>query len=128
MMDEGRGVRMIELQGFTYGERQIVVPELTSSFAECGGWVRDRRSLSASSVEFRMEVRLADILELYTSMLAAGLEMTRLAHLGLTELCTCRQHLESCADLRQVISIRLEVSFLGEAAWTGQDRTALAGA
>lgn len=107
-------MQTLEIQGFSYQERQAVLPGLTSGFAECGGWVLERKTLSPAMIVYRMEIQLGGIVELYAAMIAAGLELTRSAHLALTELCTCRRHSRSRADLGQVISVRLEITFLEE--------------
>jgi hypothetical protein len=102
----------LDIQGFSYEERQGLLPTLTSAFANCGGWVLDRKTLSPHTMEFRLEIQLRSVLDLYASIIGTGLELTRSGHLGLTDLCTCRKNLIAPADLGQVITIRLEISFL----------------
>jgi hypothetical protein len=102
----------LDIQAFTYQERAGVLPTLTHSFADCGGWVLDRKTLSAIAIEFRIELQLRSILDLYASLLTSGLELTRSSHIGLTELCTCRKHQHSTSDLGRIIALRLEISFL----------------
>jgi hypothetical protein len=105
-------MQSLDIQGFSYEERHGLLPTLTSAFADCGGWVLDRRTLSPNSMEFRLEIQLRAIIDLYASVISAGLELTRDGHLGLTHLCTCRKNLISPADLGQIIAIRIEISFL----------------
>jgi hypothetical protein len=105
-------MQSLDIQGFSYQERQGLLPTLTSAFTDCGGWVLDRKALSASTIEFRLEIQLRSVLDLYASIVSAGLELTRSGHLGLTDLCTCRKNLSSSSDLGQVVGIRLEISFL----------------
>jgi hypothetical protein len=102
----------IDIQSFSYEERTAVLPLLTNSFADCGGWVLDRKTLSPTAIEFRLEIQLRSVLDLYVAILAAGIELTRAAHLSLTDLCTCRKHLRRTSDLGQVIALRIEISFL----------------
>lgn len=104
----------LEIQSFSYDERSGVLPGLITSLADCGGWVLDRRTLSPSMIELKIEVQLRSILDLYSSIVAAGLELTRSSHIALTDLCTCRRNLTSLTDLGQVITVRLEISFLEE--------------
>lgn len=54
------------------------------------------------------------MLDLYAALLAAGLELTRWSHLALAERCTCRQHLTSPENQRQVIPLCLNISFLND--------------
>ncbi|WP_255460870.1 hypothetical protein [Edaphobacter albus] len=104
----------LEIQSFSYDERSGVLPGLIASLADCGGWVLDRRTLSTSMTELKIEVQLRSILDLYSSIVAIGLELTRSSHIALTDLCTCRRNLTSLTDLGQVITIRMEISFLEE--------------
>jgi hypothetical protein len=105
-------MQSLDIQSFSYEERSGLLPTLTTAFADCGGWVLDRRTLSPTTMEFRIEIQLRAVLDLYASIIASGLELTRSGHIALTELCTCRKHLNRAADLGQVIAIRIEISFL----------------
>lgn len=104
----------LDIQGFSYEERHGLLPALTTAFADCGGWILDRKTLSASMVEFRLEIQLRAAIDLYASLIASGLELTRSGHLALTELCACRSHQAATADLSNVVSIRIEISFLDD--------------
>ncbi|HMG01683.1 MAG TPA: hypothetical protein VK596_01035 [Edaphobacter sp.] len=104
----------LEIQGFSYEEHSGVLPGLLVSLADCGGWVLDRRALTSSMMELRVEVQLRSIMELYGSIIGAGLELTRSSHMALTDLCTCRRNLTSVADLGQVVTVRIKISFLEE--------------
>jgi hypothetical protein len=105
-------MQSLEIQGFSYEERTGVLPALTTAFAECGGWVLDRKTLSPTMMEFRIEIQLRAIIDLYASIISSGLELTRNGHLALTDLCTCRKNAPTTADLGQIVSIRIEISFL----------------
>ncbi len=105
-------MQSLDIQGFSYEERNGLLPTLTSAFADSGGWVLDRRSLSASTIEFKVEIQLRAVIELYSSIVSSGLQLTRAAHLGLAHLCTCRKNASRSSDLSQIISIRIEISFL----------------
>lgn len=105
-------MQSVEIQSFSYEERQGILATLTAAFADCGGWILDRKAISASAVEFRIEVQLRSVLDLYAALVSSGLELTRAGHLSLAELCTCRKNLSIAADLGQIVAIRLEISFL----------------
>ena len=108
-------MQSLDIQGFSYEERHGFLPTLTSAFADCGGWILDRKTLSPSTMEFRVEIQLRAVVELYSSIIASGLELTRSGHLGLTHLCTCRKNLSTRTDLSQIVTIRIEISFLEDA-------------
>ena len=102
----------LDLQGYSYEERQGLLPVLTTAFTQSGGWVLDRKTLSASAIEFQIEIQLRAIVELYASLVATGVELTRSTHATLTDLCTCRHHQALTAQPNQIISLRLELNFL----------------
>jgi hypothetical protein len=108
-------MQSLDIQGFSYEERHGFLPTLTSAFADCGGWILDRRTLSPSSMEFRIEIQLRAVIDLYSSIIGSGLELTRAGHLGLTHLCTCRKNLSAPANHDQLVTIRIEISFLEDA-------------
>jgi hypothetical protein len=105
-------MQSLEIQGFSYEERHGMVPTLISAFADCGGWILDRKPLSPNVLEFRLEIQLRSVIDLYAAIVSSGLELTRAGHLGLTQLCTCRKNIANPAGLSQVVAIRIEVSFL----------------
>ena len=107
-------MQSLDIQGFTYEERHGLLPVLTAAFSNCGGWVIERKTLSPTNMEFRLEIQLRAVLDLYASLVATGVELTRSGHESLTELCTRRKHLHITAELGQVVAIRLEINFLDD--------------
>jgi hypothetical protein len=101
-----------DLQGYCYGERGALQSQLGAAFTDCGGWLLERRPTSLTRLEYRFEIQLAGILDLYGAMVAMGLELTRGTHTLLTDLCTCRQHITRSVDPCQILTLRLEVNFL----------------
>jgi hypothetical protein len=89
-----------------------VLPILIGAFSNCGGWVLDRKTISPTTLQFRIEIQLHSVIDLYAAIIAAGVELTHAAHLILTGLCTCRQHPDSPIQLNQVVALRIDVSFL----------------
>jgi len=102
-----------DIQGYSYGQRQDLLPAVVNAVTDCGGWVLNRKTVSDTTLQFQLEVELRVIADLYAALIAAGVELTRSGHLALTELCTCRQHRRG-ADLAQIVEMRLEISFLEE--------------
>jgi hypothetical protein len=107
-------MQAFDIHGFTYEDRHGLLPLLTTAFGNCGGWVLDRKTLSPTSIEFRLEIQLQAILDLYAAVVATGVELTRAGHEVLTELCTRRKHTRTTADLGQVLALRIEISFLDD--------------
>jgi hypothetical protein len=104
----------LDIQAFTYEQRNGLLPELTAAFANSGGWILERKTLSPSNFEFRIEIQLCAILDLYAAIISAGVELTRSGHEALTELCIRCKHLHFTADLGQIVTLRLELSFLDD--------------
>lgn len=107
----------VEIQGYSYQERQGLLPSLTSAFTHAGCWVLERNTTSPSTIEFRIEVQLRAIPELYASLVEAGIELTRSTHNMLTGLCTCRHFaahypLPSAVRTSDVVTLRLALCFL----------------
>jgi hypothetical protein len=109
-----RAPQTFDLFAYCYSDRLALLPQLTSLFTQCGGWVLERRTLSPTAMDFRFELQLSAVLELYGALVAAGLELTRAAHTTLTDLCTCRKHIDLSTDPNQILTLRLEISFLAD--------------
>jgi hypothetical protein len=108
----GNSMQLIELQAYTYEERHGVMPALMTAVSLCGAWIVNRKSLSATAMEVRMEVQLRMIVELYAAMLSSGVEFGREGHQALADLCTCRKHME--LERIGLITIRMELAFLDD--------------
>ena len=104
----------LDIQGFTYEQRHGLLTDLTGVFWNCGGWVLERRNLSPSNVEFRVEIQLRAALDLYAALVATGFELTRSGHEALTALCTRSRHSRITAELGQTVVLRLEITFLDD--------------
>jgi hypothetical protein len=102
----------LEIQAFTYEQRYGLLPELVTAFSNSGGWIHDRKTLSPTNMEFRVEIRLHAVLDLYAAILATGVELTRSGHEAFTELCTRRKHLRLTTD--QIVTLRLEITFFDD--------------
>ncbi|HEY5054866.1 MAG TPA: hypothetical protein VII58_01825 [Acidobacteriaceae bacterium] len=107
-------MQSIELQAFTYEDRHDVLPALIAALGRCGGWILDRRTVSATQLEFSVEIQLRAALDLYGALVGEGIELTRAGHEGLTELCARRKHVRHSAELGHVVAVRLELSFLDD--------------
>jgi hypothetical protein len=104
----------LDIQAFTYEQRHSLIADLTAAFANCGGWVVERKTLSPSNLEFRVEIQLRGVLDLYGAIVGTGVELTRTGHEALTELCLRRRHARMITELGQIVSLRLEITFLDD--------------
>ncbi len=88
------------------------MPALTAAVSLCGAWIVERKTLSPTAVEIRIEIQLRMIVELYAALLSAGIEFGRDGHQALADLCTCRKHME--LDRAGLVTIRMELAFLDD--------------
>ncbi len=106
-MDETKEISTVQLEGFTYNSSWGVLPDLTACLNDCGGWLTERKTTSATTMEFRIELRLESILELYGSLMGTGIELTCNAHATLTDLCTCWRNSERLDQVGETVELRL---------------------
>lgn len=104
----------LHIQSYSYDDQRVVFPSLARTVTSCGGVVVNRKTVSPSAFEVCVEVALCDVLELYSGIVASGLELTRSGHLRLTEMYLYSKH-NSLVDQDQMVAVYLEVSFLEEA-------------
>lgn len=88
------------------------LPAVRNAVVKAGGWVLHRKSLSAASMEMRVEIQHRGVMDLYVSLIGAGVEMTRGAHLSLCEACMCTLHLPE--RRRKITTVEMDVTFLGD--------------
>jgi hypothetical protein len=108
------GVDNLPLQTFSYEDRKIILPALSDAMSRCGCWLLDRRVVSLTQIDFIFEIEQRSILDLYTGLVGAGLELTRASHLALTSLCALTKHASRVAGRLRIVHVQLEVSFLEE--------------
>ena len=109
----------LEVRSFTYDDRREILKALGEAMNRSGCWLLERKALSTTQMEYRFEVQLHSAVDLYIALIECGLELTRASHLELTELCMLRKHNQSQCELRRVIPVRLEISFLEDVAALG---------
>jgi len=109
-----RSTQVFDLFGYFYGDRLSLLPEITAAFTQCGGWILERHTVSSTAMDFRFELQLSSVVELYGTLVALGIELTRAAHITLTDLCTCRKHIGLSTDQVQALTFRLEINFLAD--------------
>jgi hypothetical protein len=108
-------MQSVHLRGFSYAELNAVMPTLKRALENCGCWMTEENSPSAMELDLKFELHLRDAYELYSELVAAGVEMTRENHLRMTGLCTLRNYNPRKAIRRRVVNIRLQISFLHDA-------------
>lgn len=106
----------LRLRGFTYLERNTLMPELGVSIDHAGGWILDRRTLDANSLELMMESQAASLPEVYGALLSSGLELTRDSHRALAQRCLCSQYLPLRRGITGIVLMYVDIQFLEQRA------------
>lgn len=104
----------MQMKATAMDEPEPLVRTLTSAILASGGWVLSRGASDTGVVTMLFEFERQHCVEVYTILVAVGLELSALAHLRFTELCQCtRSHHEDCGA--EIVSIDLEIhTFLME--------------
>ncbi len=68
--------------------------------------------MAAHALELTIELQVRALLDVYAALVSSGVELTRAAHMLLTERCVCRHYQRSRAGLATILSIQLEIAFL----------------
>jgi hypothetical protein len=86
-----------------------LVRTVTGAILGCGGWVLSRSATDAGKIRMVFEFERRACLDIYSVLMAAGVELSRSAHLRLTELCQCtRSRQPHCVD--EIASVEMEIS------------------
>jgi hypothetical protein len=81
---------------------------LSGAVLSCGGWVLSRSVPGSDTAEINFEFARAASIEVYSMLIATGLELTRDAHIRITELCQCTKDLMATKGF-EVARVRLLV-------------------
>ncbi len=81
---------------------------LTGAVLGCGGWVLSRGASDTGRVNMLFEFERQACVEIYTILIASGLELSQSGHIRLTELCQCtRSQQRDCGA--EIASVDLEI-------------------
>jgi hypothetical protein len=85
-----------------------LVQILTGAILGCGGWVLGRGANDTGTISILFEFERHACVDVYTLLVAAGLELSQHGHLRFTELCQCtRSNQMDCGS--EIASVDLEV-------------------
>ena len=85
-----------------------LVRRVTGAILGCGGWVLSRSATDTGLIDMLFEFERRSCLEIYSVLIASGLELSRAAHLRFTELCQCtRNSRRDCGE--EIVSVDLEI-------------------
>ncbi len=98
----------MQMKAISIEEPSRLVQALTGAILGCGGWVLSRGANDAGTVNMLFEFERQACVDIYSVMIAAGLELSQSGHIRFTELCQCtRNHQQDCGA--EIASIDLEI-------------------
>lgn len=98
----------LEMKAVSQVEPSRLVCTLTGAILGCGGWVLSRGASDTGTVNMLFEFERQSCVDIYSVLIAAGIELSQSGHLRLTELCQCtRNQMRDCAE--EIASVDLEV-------------------
>ncbi|HXS75359.1 MAG TPA: hypothetical protein VN753_04215 [Terracidiphilus sp.] len=98
----------LQMRAISNEEPSRLVKAVTGAILGCGGWMLSRSATDNGLIDMLFEFERRSCLEVYTALVASGLELGRAAHLQFTELCLCTKLTRrDCGE--EIVSIDLEV-------------------
>ena len=98
----------IQMKAISIEEPSRLVQTLTGAILGCGGWVLSRGANYGGAVSMLFEFERQACLEIYSVLIASGLELSQSGHIRFTELCQCtRSHQQDCGT--EIASVDLEI-------------------
>lgn len=83
----------LKLIALSADEPERLVRYLTGALLACGGWVLTRTTQGHEAAELDFEFARAACMDIYSVLVAAGLELSRDSHVQMAELCRCTKNL-----------------------------------
>jgi hypothetical protein len=98
----------MQMRAISLEEPCRLVHTLTGAILGCGGWVLSRGSNDSGAVNMLFEFERPACVDIYTILIASGIELNRNGHIRFTELCQCtRLNHRDCGG--EIASIDLEI-------------------
>ena len=98
----------LEMKAVSQVEPSRLVCALTGAILGCGGWVLSRGASDSGTVNMLFEFERQACVDIYSILIAAGIELSQAAHVRFTELCQCtRNQTADCGS--EIASVDLEV-------------------
>jgi hypothetical protein len=98
----------MQMKAISIEEPARLVKTLTGASLGCGGWVLSRGANDTGTVTMLFEFERQACVDIYSVLIAAGLELSQQGHIRFTELCQCtRSRQQDCGT--EIASIDLEI-------------------
>ena len=98
----------LQMKAISIEEPGRLIQTLTGAILGCGGWVLSRGANDTGTVNMLFEFERQSCVDVYSILIAAGLELSQSGHIRFTELCHCtRNQMRDCGT--EIASIDLEI-------------------
>jgi hypothetical protein len=98
----------MQMKAVSTEEPSRLVQSLTGAILGCGGWVLSRGANDTGAINMLFEFERQACVDIYSVLIAAGVELSQNGHIRFTELCHCtRSHELECGA--EIASIDLEI-------------------
>ena len=98
----------MQMKAVSSMEPSRLVQTLTGAILACGGWVLSRGANDTGCVSMLFEFERQACVDIYSVLIAAGVELSQTGHFRFTELCQCtRSQVRDCGT--EIASIDLEI-------------------
>ena len=98
----------MQIRAISNEEPSRLVKTVTGAILGCGGWMLSRSATDTGLIDLLFEFERRSCLEIYSILIASGVELSREAHLQLTELCQCTI-LRREGSAEEIVSVDLEI-------------------
>lgn len=101
----------MEMKAVSQIEPSRLVCSLTGAILGCGGWVLSRGATDSGTITMLFEFERQACVDIYSVLIAAGVELSQAGHIRFTELCQCTRHRpQDCGT--EIASVDLEIQTL----------------
>ena len=98
----------MQMKAISIEEPSRLVQTLTGAIMGCGGWVLSRGANDTGVISMLFEFERQACVEMYSLLIAAGLDLSQSGHIRFTELCQCtRNNHPECG--KEIASVDLEI-------------------
>jgi hypothetical protein len=98
----------MQMKAVSVEEPSHLVQTLTGALLGCGGWVLSRGASDTGTVNMLFEFERQACVEIYSVLIATGVELSQTGHIRFTELCQCtRSQQRDCGA--EIASVDLEI-------------------
>jgi hypothetical protein len=98
----------MEMKAISAEEPSRLVQVLTGAILGCGGWVLCRGANDTGTVNMLFEFERQACVDIYSVLIAAGVELSKSGHICFTELCQCTRSQKKECGL-EIASVDLEI-------------------